>query len=82
MNVVNLNEIKTQILANKADVRRLHSDARTKEMLVIIKPTNSSTYKDLVDILDEMTITDIKSYAIDDKYIGDEEQLFLKNRGI
>ena len=51
-------------------------------MLVIIKPTNTSTYKDLVDILDEMSINDIKSYAVDDKYIRDEEKVFLKAKGI
>ncbi|HYV95494.1 MAG TPA: biopolymer transporter ExbD [Chitinophagales bacterium] len=31
---------------------------------VLIKPTNDSKYKNTVDILDEMKITQIKSYAI------------------
>ncbi|MBA2422494.1 MAG: hypothetical protein H0V61_04645 [Chitinophagales bacterium] len=31
---------------------------------VLIKPTNESKYNNLVDILDEMKITQIKSFAI------------------
>ncbi len=32
--------------------------------LLLLKPGNESTYKDVVDILDEMTINDIKRYAL------------------
>jgi hypothetical protein len=35
-----------------------------------------------VDVVDEMKIANIKSYAIDDSHFLDEEQDFLKEKGI
>ena len=35
------------------------------DLFITIKPDNDATYKNTVDILDEMTIDDIKRYAID-----------------
>ncbi|TFF33685.1 ExbD/TolR family protein [Mucilaginibacter psychrotolerans] len=37
-----------------------------KYMVVLIKPSDKSTYKNLVDVLDEMNITGVQSYAIVD----------------
>ncbi len=37
-----------------------------KEMIVLIKPSEKSNYKNLVDILDELKITNIQIYAIVD----------------
>jgi biopolymer transport protein ExbD len=37
-----------------------------KDLVIVIKPNEESTYKDLVDILDEMLINDIKRYALVD----------------
>jgi biopolymer transport protein ExbD len=36
------------------------------DLVIVIKATNESTYKDVVDILDEMTINDITRYALVD----------------
>ena len=46
------------------------------ETTVLIKPDTTSTYGDLVGMLDEMTIDDVKVYAIID--ITDIEQGFIK----
>jgi len=37
-----------------------------KDFMVIIKPTQDATYKNTVDILDEMKIDDVKRYALVD----------------
>lgn len=82
MQIINLSTIEKEILSNKQMVAKTHNSARGKEMLVIIKPTNTSSYKNFVDVIDEMNISNIKSYAIDDKYISDREKAFLKEKGI
>ena len=43
---------------------------------MIIKPTEDATYKNTVDILDEMTINEIKRYAMVD--ISDTEMLLIR----
>jgi len=50
------------------------------EMTVLIKPDTTSTYSDLVNMLDEMNINDVKVYAIID--ISDIEQGFIKETEI
>jgi len=82
MRTVDLARIKTQILANKLMVANAHHNAEGKHMLVIIKPTETSVYRNFVDIIDEMSINGVLSYAIDDKYILDEEKKFMTAKGI
>jgi hypothetical protein len=45
---------------------------------VIIKPTDFSTYKNMVDVLDEMLVTNIGAYAIIDLQEGDRYLLYKK----
>jgi len=51
-----------------------------KDFMVIIKPTQDATYKNTVDMLDEMKIDDVKRYALVDitpdeyKFIAATEQ--------
>ncbi|QHL88403.1 biopolymer transporter ExbD [Nibribacter ruber] len=42
----------------------LESTQGNKDLVVLIKPDETSTYKNVVDVLDEMTITNTKKYAI------------------
>ena len=44
-------------------------------LIVIIKPTKKSTYKNLVDILDEMAICKVPTYAIVNDYNDKEKAL-------
>lgn len=45
-------------------------------MIVIIKPTNKSNYKNVVDILDEMAINKIPTYTIVNDFLPEENKLF------
>ncbi|MDP5198751.1 biopolymer transporter ExbD [Flavobacterium sp. DG2-3] len=46
---------------------------------VVIKPSKKSNYGNLVDILDEIKITGIKSYLIVDQFSPEEEKLLASN---
>ncbi|OUD36655.1 biopolymer transporter ExbD [Flavobacterium sp. FPG59] len=46
---------------------------------VIIKPSTKCNYKNLVDILDEMVITKIDTYAIINEFTPEESQLLAAN---
>ena len=47
---------------------------------VMIKPTESATYKNMVDALDEMLVCNIGSYAIIDLTDGDRYLLYTKTK--
>ena len=51
-----------------------------KDLVVVIKPGELATYKNTVDILDEMTITNIKRYAMVDLFEA-EKTLIDKTEG-
>lgn len=50
-----------------------------EKFVVVIKPTKESTYKNMVDVLDEMAITKLKRYALVDQLTPDEKKL-LKDK--
>jgi hypothetical protein len=50
--------------------------AKDKDFVVVIKPNEEATYKNTVDILDEMTINNVKRFAIVD--ITPDENLLVK----
>ncbi|MFN8251627.1 MAG: biopolymer transporter ExbD [Ferruginibacter sp.] len=45
------------------------------ELALIIRPSDKSTYKNFVDVLDEVHITGIKRYFIDDISAGEEAMI-------
>ena len=47
--------------------------------IVIIKPSKKSNFKNLVDVLDEMTIAKIDTYAIVDDFTPEESKLLASN---
>lgn len=47
-------------------------------IIVIIKPTKKSNYKNLVDILDEMAITGVDTYAIVPEFTPEETKVIDK----
>ena len=55
--------IRKTLLKKVKEVPEIVQDAK-KGLIVIIKPTKTSTYRNLVDILDEMAICAVPTYAI------------------
>lgn len=51
-----------------------------KDAIFIIRPSDDATHKNLVDILDEMKITDVKMFSLGD--ILDVEKEFLKEHNL
>lgn len=82
MKIVPLASLNHQILNIKKSITDTHLDQAGKRMLVIIKPTALSRYQNLVDVLDEMEINGISSYAISDQPILAKESRFLKESNL
>ena len=69
------NGIRKEILSRIKSIPEETGDPK-KGLIVLIKPSKKSDYKNLVDILDEMAICDVKVRAIVD--ISPEEVAFLE----
>lgn len=65
----NFKEIRSELLRKKANTPE-------KDFVVIIKPSEEANYKNVVDMLDEMQILEIKRYAIVD--INESDLAFIK----
>lgn len=63
--------------------KQLDNDVNSKEkrngLMLLIKPTNEASYKNVVDMLDEATINMVKRYAV--MKISAEEKNWLKKKG-
>lgn len=70
------NGIRKLILDEEKRLLNTYGDPKKKGLIVIIKPSKKSNYKNLVDILDEMAITKVPTYAIVD--ITPEEVALLE----
>ena len=66
--------IRTVLLPRVKSIPEVTGD-KDKGLIVIIKPTKKSTYKNLVDILDEMAICKVPTYAIFNDFSDPEKKL-------
>jgi biopolymer transport protein ExbD len=82
MKVTSVANIQKEIIANEKLVAETHQHNPAKYMIVIIKPAKTAKFQDFVDVIDEMKIANIKSYAIDDDHIAEKETVFMKMNGI
>ena len=72
--------IRRELLKQKKNVLA-YSAAQGKPkngIIVIIKPTKKSNYRNLVDILDEMAITGVETYAIVPEFTPEETKVIDK----
>jgi biopolymer transport protein ExbD len=65
-------------MSRKAKVLEYTKDPK-KGMIVIIKPSKKCNYRNLVDILDEMAIVDVPTYAIVNEFTPEETKLLEGN---
>ncbi|MDB5191640.1 MAG: biopolymer transporter ExbD [Segetibacter sp.] len=69
-----------RIVTSDESVRKMIGDEKKKhsnQLSIVIKPSSTATYEKVVDILDEMTINDIKKYELGK--ITPAEEAVLKN---
>ena len=69
--------VREQIYTKQKEVGKQFGDP--EKTIIIIKMTDGANYKNMVDILDEMDITNVKTYAIQD--IADLELEAIANGG-
>ena len=66
--------IRKELLSRKEAVLQ-YTRNKEKGMIVIIKPSKKSNYRNLVDILDEMAIVNVPTYAIVNEFTPEESKL-------
>ncbi|HEX7367099.1 MAG TPA: biopolymer transporter ExbD [Pelobium sp.] len=71
--------IRESLITNNKDVIAKTGDPK-KGLMVIIKPTDQSNYKNFVDILDEIKIAGVPSYGINNK-VEKAEISLMKEQG-
>jgi len=74
------NSISEIIMKKKVQVRSIAQDPSDpeKDLVIVIKPSSKCNYKNVIDILDEMSINVVKKYALVDIF-DIEEQLVQKS---
>jgi biopolymer transport protein ExbD len=73
-------ESSKQLSPEEFDKQKLDIMGDKKAPIVIIKATDDATYKNLIDILDEMSICNIGKYAIVD--LSDYDKELIKDKNI
>lgn len=68
--------IRKELLSRKQNILGYSSrNLKPENIIVIIKPSKKSNFKNLVDILDEMAIAKIETYAIVPEFTPEEYKL-------
>ncbi len=69
--------IRKELLARKKSVLEYSAGIGKPKngLIVIIKPSKKCNYKNLVDVLDEMAIVDVPTYAIVNDFTPEEKKL-------
>ena len=70
--------IRKELVSRKEAVLQ-YTGNKDKGMIVIIKPSKKSNYRNLVDILDEMAIVNVPTYAIVNDFTPEETKLLGEN---
>lgn len=70
------NGLRKEILSRVVSIPQVTGN-KDKGLIVIIKPSKKSTYRNLVDVLDEMAICKVPTYAIVND-ISPEEKLLIE----
>ena len=66
--------IRQELLSRKKKVL-VYTGSKNNGIIVIIKPSKKSNYRNLIDILDEMAIVDVPTYAIVNDFSPEETKL-------
>lgn len=75
--------IRNSILFNKKKLADANQQDPKKSLIVIVKPTASSSFESFVNIMDEISLSDLKlAPAIDDDRILNVERDFMKKHKI
>lgn len=76
------NSIRDVIMKKKVDVRSRARDAANpeKDLVIVIKPSKECTYKNVIDILDEMAINIVKKYALVDISDGESQLVSISDK--
>jgi biopolymer transport protein ExbD len=75
--------IRRSIQLNEAMVAKANNFAADRGLVVIVKPTRNSSYKNFVDIMDELNVAKINTApAIDDEHFSDAELAFLVQKNL
>ncbi len=78
-NIESLSQVDKSIIDNRkiADASGVSGD-----FVVLVKPTSGATFKNFVDIMDELEILKVKVRQIDDVNVLDSEKESMKSQGI
>jgi len=78
LQTVSFQEVRTAILANKAQVSQANASNQQKSLIIIVKPTAGANYQNFVDIMDEISLAKTTTAPmIDDDNLLPEEQSFI-----